>query len=942
MGKYDTPEYQDVWNWVIRKSEKGSSWEALNLANKTSDDDLSLFLESRVDDDDWPILTVDEWKELVLEVKAFKDTQVDFKFRGNDGALFSSKQDNGLDIPTNPQSAWQQYKNGLGWDDTTDLEDATLGILRRLNNDTKGQLPVKGLVIGHVQSGKTANMEALMAMAADHGWNFFIILSGTIENLRLQTLRRIYNDLSTNEGNLNWVKLEHPSKNASIGERAIDCKFNKTSKNRYFTVCLKNATRLRKLIDWIHDQASQHDNMRILIIDDEADQASISNTVGKEERKGINNLIVKLVKDEHYLEGKSNGKARAINYVMYTATPYANFLNECDTDEDMSTLYPSDFIWTLKTSNNYIGPNQIFGSGSLAEEGNDYELDIKREVPEEDLDVIANIYSGETCFVPNSLKDAVCWFICCVAAMRYLEYKKPISMLIHTSQKQVCHDAVANVLSKWLKESNVDDLVMCCRKMYLKETTALTKEDWLEQVPKYGTPKEDISDYPSFEEIEPLIRTLLDRDMAHIKLSEEGDFEYTENLHLVIDNCSKKFINSENEHIRLAYPDPNMKPYPAPAPAFIVIGGSTLSRGLTLEGLVCTYFLRSSCQADTLMQMGRWFGYRKGYELFPRIWMTEDTISKFRFLAELEVDLRNDLKKYMVTDVVPRDYGPRILSSPKTSWLRLTSRKHMVNAVPAEYNFGGSKPQTTVFDADKSIQQNNIDVTEAFLNSLKQKPTVSANENSIVWKDVDMDTIVNGLFVNAFKFCKRSRVFNDIEPFCDWIKTAVNSQDLNSWSVIVAGSGPVEKGNRDSNEYWNIGEYSIRKVNRSRKPIAYDDAERFYDIGVLRSLRDCVADIDKEYINGMEITTQKDVDDIRRNAGMEEKPILVIYRINKDSKPSEKRGKNRMPLDAPCDLIGLHVCIPGEKYSNSFTYKLTINIPNKTKEESLDEGVEDE
>ena len=123
-------------------------------------------------------------------------------------------------------------------------------------------------------------------------------------------------------------------------------------------------------------------------------------------------------------------------------------------------------------------------------------------------------------------------------------------------------------------------------------------------------------------------------------MTDTGDLKYQTGLHLVIDNCSKNGVTSDTEHIRLSYPDPDTQPYPTPAPAFIVVGGSTLSRGLTIEGLVSTFFLRASCQADTLMQMGRWFGYRRNYELLPRIWMTSDTIDKFRFLSELEADLR--------------------------------------------------------------------------------------------------------------------------------------------------------------------------------------------------------------------------------------------------------------------------------------------------------------
>ena len=155
-----------------------------------------------------------------------------------------------------------------------------------------------------------------MAMAADHGWNMFIVLSGSIENLRVQTLRRMQNDLNQ-EGNLIWRGVEHPSKKSQHGDRARDFNFKPNSPMRYFTVCLKNAGRLKKLIDWIHADKASHDMMKILVIDDEADQASISNTATEwtqevKERKGINKLIVNLVEDRHHKEDQTKGSALAI------------------------------------------------------------------------------------------------------------------------------------------------------------------------------------------------------------------------------------------------------------------------------------------------------------------------------------------------------------------------------------------------------------------------------------------------------------------------------------------------------------------------------------------------------------------------------------------------------------------------------------------------------
>lgn len=940
MGRFDAPLYDDPRRWIQKKHERQISWDQIQLACKSDEQGLVKFLKTRQEEDDWPVLSKEDWIDLVNELKEYESKQQSLIFRGNDGALFDVKQDNGLKIPENERSSWQLYKKNLGWKDEAlkNLEDATIGILRRLSNDTSSTGPIKGLVIGHVQSGKTANMEALMAMAADHGWNMFIVLSGTIENLRLQTLRRMQKDLNQ-EGNLNWIGIEHPSKKSPYGQRAQDLNFAPDSSKRYFTVCLKNAGRLKKLIEWIQADKASHNLMKILIIDDEADQASIANTaveIKKEQkdRKGINKLIVNLVNDEYHKKNvEPCGHAVAMNYVMYTATPYANFLNESADD----SLYPSNFIWTLKTSDEYIGPNQMFGFNDPEKPDG---LDIKRIVSEDDLNQVAEIYEGTSFLLPESIKDAICWFVCATATMRLWGYKKPISMLVHTSQKQVFHDAVACIIEEWINNNrNKDSFIERCRNVYSYETTRVTKEKWLNQFPEYGVPSEQIKNYPAFEEILPEIRILLDDRLKHIKMTDEGDFEYHKGLHLVIDNCSKNGITGESDYVRLAYPDPNMDPYPSPAPAFIIVGGSTLSRGLTIEGLVSTFFLRASCQADTLIQMGRWFGYRKNYELMPRIWMTSDTIDKFRFLSELEVELRDDLKKYMISDVTPKEYGPRILISPKVSWLRLTSKKHMTNAKSAEMDFSGAKPQTTIFDGDENIQRENLRITEEFIQHLGEFAQLSHDKTALCWKNVSLQTIMDNLLIDKFSFSDRSRVFNEIGTFCDWIKQMSNEEVLKKWSVIVAGNGVIEDAGECDQKHWNVAGKKLGKVNRSRlRPNG--DMDTSIDIHALRAIKDLVADVDPEIVNNYckevsGISKQEHVDEIRKRAGMDKIPMLLIYRIDGQSMPRE--NSDRIPMDKPFDIIGLQICVPGDQVNNKFVRKVTIQLPEKDREDEVEE-----
>jgi len=937
-GKYDTPVYDELRKWIERKRERRVSWEKIRNGGKDNVDDLENMLSYNHETNDWPEVSVSEWLELAEQMEYYEAHQESFRLRGNDGALFDDDLDNGYSVPQAHYSGWQKYRTKLqekGWnkDSLQMLEDASIGILRRLKSNTQSCGPIKGLVIGHVQSGKTANMEALMEMAADYGWNLFIILSGTIENLRQQTLKRMLSDFNPG-GNLVWDLIDNPNKH-NPDPAYMD--FRSESMRRYFTVCLKNTKRLRDLIDWIHANKASHDNMRILIIDDEADQASISNTVKldkeeEQERKGINKLIVNLVNDEHHKAGKTNGKAVAVNYVMYTATPYANFLNEAEEE----SLYPKDFVWTLKTPQEYIGPEQIFGNDEpeiATEDG----LNIKRQVPEEDLKKIKEIYEGKTSELPESMKKAICWFICSVAVMRFWNYKKPVSMLVHTSQKQSNHQAIADAIDDWITTHMKTDLKELCHEEYIRETLTLTRENWIEQIGNYGEQKKHIRDYPEWEQIDEYIKEVLSMDMSHIRMDEDGDLVYQTGLHLVIDNCANNGIRNGEDHVRLAYPDPDSPDKPDYATAFIIVGGSTLSRGLTIEGLVSTFFLRASCQADSLMQMGRWFGYRRGYELLPRIWLTEDTADKFRFLSRLETELRADLKKYMVTEVKPSEYPPRLLATPKVSWLKLTSKKHSMNAIPAKMDYSGARPQTYIFERNPEVQQKNILLTESFINSLEGKPSQSFDKNSIYWRHVSLDKIT-GFLNGGFSFSKKTKVFDEIGVFCEWLKNIPATDNLNDWSVIIAGKDKAIEGTSTDERVWNIRGWQIVKVNRSERRKNADEYQKnFIDIGTLRSLRDCLADIPGRFYENKNVLSQDDVDDIRWKASMDKVPTLIIYRIDKNSKarPSTKTKGNgaattvRVDLDLNSDIIGLFISVPGDQISKNYIQKITVRLPEK-------------
>lgn len=437
--------------------------------------------------------------------------------------------------PMDKGSTWQRYKQSLkgkmSKDSIQDLEDSSFEILQHLSMDTTKDEPIKGLVVGNVQSGKTANMAGLMAMAADNGFNFFIVLSGLIENLRQQTSTRLYNDLKrVGNSNLNWNKLEQPSLRSSDPAHNI-AKFDLTnnSKERYFTVSLKNVTRLNSLIKWLFSDEKKAKNLKVLVIDDEADQASINTKdIDGEDKTAINKYIQQLV---------NTTKVQGMNYVAYTATPYANVLNETKP----KSLYPKDFIIVLPTAEDYIGPSKLFGVENPEQSPT---IDIVREVSDSAKYCIEELQEGQVnTNIPDEFITSINWFLLTVAAMRTLEFNKPISMLIHSSFKIDHHELIAEKVREYLfylKKNwiNKEDEL---RVLYENESIDFKRSMFIKGMQdndkQYSTP-DQVPDYPSWNDILPDLRRIIrleDKEfVSHIQMGEERQPKYHKGIHLVI------------------------------------------------------------------------------------------------------------------------------------------------------------------------------------------------------------------------------------------------------------------------------------------------------------------------------------------------------------------------------------------------------------------------
>ncbi|QWB96604.1 Z1 domain-containing protein [Mycoplasmatota bacterium] len=886
--------------WIKSALENGISWEKIKFGNNDNIEDLVMFLEEQKNRNFWKIDT-EGWCTLVDKYRNFVKTCK---------TVIISHPDNPSDIVIPEHGIFSAYMDKLRKNKFSDLslgniEASTVDILSRLNEKTKQVDPVRGLVMGNVQSGKTANMAALMALAADYGYNMFIVLSGTIENLRIQTEERLIRDLNNSTTKVQFILLKHLSAKRSEVDLS-NLYLEENSNKRYLNVCLKNSSRLRDLLNWLNKDQRAKKHLKILVIDDEADQAGINTAnLDKKLQTRINNLVTKLVFAGHNKPGGVIVPYKAMNYIAYTATPYANFLNEAND----SSLYPKNFIATLNLSSEYFGPQQIFGYDEGEYEG----LSIINEIGTDDLEIIKHYLE-----MPKSLSDAISWFLCTVAVFRYYKINSPATMLIHTSHKQNDHKNMADLIKNFFNIISKDkNYINKIEQIWNDQTQKFSIDKFYEQYSDYGIEKEFINKYPYFHELKEEIERLIKGNLNNILLAEDKSFKFTKSVHLCVDNCANN-KNEDDIHLRLAYPkkSDNLNF----SSAFIVIGGSTLSRGLTLEGLTTTYFVRNSQQADTLMQMGRWFGYRRGYELLPRLWLSNKTTSQFEFLSQLDFDLRNELSSMQMKGKKPSEYGPRINKLPQISFLKVTSKKKMQNSIIVEGGFNDYKGQTTAMYRDDTIIESNFKKTYNFIKNLgknNQDFKNSFNHNSYVWIDVHYNKIFD--FLLSLEYPAINSVHLDMKEISNWYKKSYSHDELDQWNVVVPGL----------NEAVNKVDFGNIKLNLINRTIFEDSDENIMKFGSITDPKAKKMDVDESKIINF---NSKDSYKIHRlKAGYDKTPVLVIYVIDKNSsvKHSFKNSsrKSRIDLNVKQHIIGYDIYIPyGDEAKQKIESKITVRL----------------
>ena len=938
----NSKNYKAAAKYIGDRRKELKTWEEIKYFLNDNEEDLIKSLNQLNAFGFFDNMSINEWYEILEYEKDIEENGDDVVVVTPPAVIIPKAGNREVVLSDNPGSAWVSYKHklikkGFSKEAINSIQSSSHQILCKLSDYTKESGPVKGLVIGNVQSGKTANMAALISMAADDGFNMFIVLSGTIENLRKQTQDRLIDDLSDTT-NLSWIPIDNVSTSASYVYSMQRLLLKEEHRNRYLMVCLKNAARLKNILNWMKKDLKNRENLKILIIDDEADQAGVNAARLKEgesisdeniERTKINRLISNFFVNQDGDNKKVDTSVKALNYVAYTATPYANVLNE---PSNIRSLYPSNFVACLEVSKSYFGPQHIFGI-----EGEDVDgLNIINEISNEEIEKINNKYKFGIGKIPLELKKAIIWFYCTLAIRRFYNSKKPVSMLIHTSQKQIHHDSTAIWIKDWLKNLDKLKFLDLCYEVFSEQTKKLSKDDFYKSYPDYDD--KDILDYPEFNQISDILIDIFDVGINSIKIDEEGEVKYSKGINLCVDNCSHNYIENGNEHIRLIYPD--AKKDINFSLGFIVIGGATLSRGLTIEGLTSTYFLRTVKQADTLMQMGRWFGYRKGYELLPRIWMSKNTIHKFEFLSLLDYELRNVMKDMEKYGVSPETVGIRLRRHPNKSFLDLTSRNKQKAATVLEIDFSGISTQTTMFFESENVLNENFVTTSNFINSLGEIKDISGHKyssNSYMWENIDSKMIID--YFSKMKFPNNDTTFLNLELFTKCYDKLEENQSLSQWDVIVAGiDKPEEK------DFVQMGKYKICKVNRSRKIAQQGDG--FIRIGALRAMRDLYTEINYNDENlsvedrqMIDMRNSKNYNSIRNKVGLSKTPLLVIYVIDKDSKPREN-APYRKSMDTVNDVVGLHIVIP--KDEQKVLNDMYVGIDPKYFKEATVEGIDED
>lgn len=739
------------------------------------------------------------------------------------------------DFKANGQSEWKFWKRykeylenkGFAPRIIENLDILTDKILDNMFNPKVNnvQISKKGLVVGQVQSGKTSNYTGLICKAADAGFNFIIVLAGIHNNLRSQTQARLDEGFLGYDTQFERVYANNTQNKIGVGRSLLypnlvahsittskeDGDFNFTKRaagivnfntsDPILLVIKKNAKVLEYLRTWLKTQSNNNriDSKSLLIIDDEADNASVNTNKPDLDPTRINDLIRKIIK---FFSRNA--------YVGYTATPFANiFIAQDDTD-----LFPRDFIINLPAPSNYIGPEKVFGTSLIPDDSNDDILpivfkisDYSNFVPEgHKKDDDKPSFSD----IPESLKTAIkCFIVTCAIRIARGQGNKHNSMLIHLSRFQIWQDSIKELIEKqfryYKQEIESNDLAIFEEFRHIFEV--------------------DTENYTSYTST---TNKILNSSLANI--DNNLQIHTWEEIKPLLNHAAQKIIVKSINGYSSDVID--YQQHEKTGISVIAIGGDKLSRGLTLEGLSISYFLRPSKNYDTLMQMGRWFGYRPGYIDLCRLFTTPQLNEWYRHITLASEELRDEFNYLAESGQTPDQYALKVRQHDGA--LQITAINKMRNTTQIEVSWAGKLRETYQLPMDKSLKQRNLIATQELIDTLGTPEPKENNKGNYLWRNVSPEDICT--YFTAFNVAKSLEKVN-LELICDYIRKLVQQGELTSWSVVLMnkeyaqkqysfGNG-IDVGCFDRNRAKEIGDdtYFIRKNH-----IVGNQADEFIDI----------------------------------------------------------------------------------------------------------------
>ncbi|MBI1676079.1 Z1 domain-containing protein [Shewanella sp. DW31] len=839
-------------------------------------------------------------------------------------------------------SEWQESK--LPYSAIRGLNDSTDHVLGLLENPLRdGAWDRRGLVVGHVQSGKTANYTGLICKAADAGYKIIIVLAGMHNNLRSQTQMRL------DEGFLGYETSPFKDKLKIIGVGELDGDLsirpnyatNRTNNGDFSAsvarnlgitpeqrpwlfVVKKNKTVLQRLYKWIQDHVADTTDtesgrkvvtkLPLLVIDDEADHASVDTGEmviaqdGKpdldHQPTAINSLIRKIL---HTFSRKA--------YVGYTATPFANiFIHERgETKDEGPDLFPSAFIINLGAPSNYIGPARVFGLASIDSREGDLPLvrtiddqcskDGKSGwIPTKHQSTHRPEYPSEVGFPPSLLEAIDAFLLSCAVRKIRGQGDKHSSMLIHVTR----FNAVQKVVHERVERHIQNMQQRMARQIGHEPVLARIESLWRNDFAPTSIKVESIVPSTITEETENW------SDVCHALLDVIGEIDVR-----MINGSAKDALDYVDSPTGLKV---------------IAIGGDKLARGLTLEGLCTSYFLRASRMYDTLMQMGRWFGYRHGYLDLCRLYTTEDLVEWFEHIADAAEELREEFDTMVACGGTPRDYGLKVKSHPV---LMVTSRLKMRTARSLYLSFSGSVVETVSFFRDSARIKKNFNAFKALTSQIgisskipdKQRGKSPDKWTGAMWENVPWEQICD--FLSQYETHPESMKVNS-KLLSKFITNMAIDGELTSWVVTVIGGQVTEK-------MQNVGGIDVPLAKRTGKPDLLDR----YAIRRLLSPRDEGIDLDEDAWLAALKETQKVFhgDPGRREGKIEpdvpngpflrkvrgfgaegikphpERGVLIIYMLDPDS----------AGIDFPNNtdpIVGFGISFPGSNSGKKVEYKV--------------------